>query len=164
MDEWDADDYCRELAPEVNSFPQFMKEEYEDVVSYLSEVAPTLAEWTLYIAAVAGPSLDCLAVLLESGCRSPWICTAAAHVKNVQAFRMAERQGCPFGIWTIFVATCTDNTDLLHEFYQLALYENLLPGDCDPLHTIMWMSTYCAASRGYTACLQMLLNGQIPMR
>lgn len=165
MDEWDADYYIREFANDLQMTLQGFWD-VEGIVQHMvpGVTAPTLVEWNLYKAAMREPSLNCLAVLLDSGCRSPWICTTPALEGNGKALSIAVAQGCPCDIWAIFVATSTNNQQILQEIYK-RLKKALAPLDSvwgPRYYATIRLSTYCAAKRGYLACLKTLLQESLP--
>lgn len=171
LNEWSVERHILKLANDI--IPALSSEEYEALVRRMvpGETAPTLAEWSLFKAAVRGPSLGCLVMLLDSGCRSPWLCTAAVYVNNVDALRLAMDQGCPCDVWTIFGATCTGNKNLLLQGLLHAIDQQVPNGQTyPPTHAapatvdnvIRRLSIFCAAKRGYVAFLEVLLPANIP--
>lgn len=158
VDEWNAAEYLHTLAADVAHHLNIF--ERMSLLDWMvpGQTAPMLAEWELYRAAVSAPTLGCLAVLLRSGCRSPWVCTAAVHANNLQALEMASKAGIVCDPLNFLVATCTGNQWLLSEVYDLLVAALGSPEQWGLKgKSIVYLSKMCAAHRGYAACSKKVL-------
>jgi hypothetical protein len=70
-------------------------------------------ERELYYYALQHGNLPCLRVLLDAGCRSPWICAIAVWYENMVALNLAASRGCRCDSLASEVAAAMGRLDLL---------------------------------------------------
>jgi hypothetical protein len=80
-----------------------------------------LPEVLLYLSAVRNPSSACLEVLLQAGCRSEVLCSAAIHVGRPDLLVLANDRGCPCILDDLPVAAEKGNLALLEAVHHRAI-------------------------------------------
>jgi hypothetical protein len=76
-------------------------------------------EYALYFHAVQGHTTDCLEVLLNEGCRSPWLCAIAAALGKPDRLKMAARRKCPCDWRMLEIAALSGRLDTLEAVYEV---------------------------------------------
>eukprot|EP00884_Botryococcus_braunii_P008397 jgi/Botrbrau1/17559/Bobra.0166s0007.1 len=119
-------------------------------------------ELSLYRSAMQNRTSACLEVLLEAGCRSPWICAIAADEGKADFLALAAERGCPCPLWALPAAARSGNPGVV-----LALVEAWRSSTrastfqrCHHENEHEWakISIREAVHLGHAACLEALLH------
>eukprot|EP00884_Botryococcus_braunii_P002729 jgi/Botrbrau1/12457/Bobra.0169s0005.1 len=103
----------------------------------------------------------CLEVLLDSGCRSPWICAIAADEGKAAFPALAARPGCPCPLWAMPAAACSGNPAVVRNLHQ-AWMRCTAANPLQRCHFLddAWVRTsvWKAADLRHASCLEALLH------
>jgi hypothetical protein len=157
---------------EINAYvprhlPDLVKPEHWDAqkVSCMEDIKGTPPQERVFVPelllcryAMQNPDPACLVALLNSGCRSKWICDMAALEGREDFWDLAAEHGCPFDLRSWVLAAREGQLPILRCLLRLGLSSAGPARNRPEVLEMLQISAMAAAEAGHADCLEALLR------